>query len=387
MHNRIETRSMATTVAVLSVFIATLSAQADEPAPTVGYKGGFFIQTPDKAYRLKIGARVQARYAYEANEGFDSGAADESAFSIPRARLTLSGNVFNRNVSYKFQTDFGKGFVGLKDFYADYRAIKGALHLRIGQWKRPFSRQQLNSSGRLELVDRAMTDKAFGAGRDIGLALHNNYEKSPGFEWALGVFNGTGDKGTFTGTVDAAAGTASGKFSNVPSLFGPALVARVGYNHGGIKGYAEGDFTGGAFRFAVAASTVVEFDVDDDDDSGIRAELDLAAKVAGFAATAAVYVGSSQDGAEFSDQAYAALGAHVQAGYLIKKMVQPVVRYAIVMPQGDDEHDRHEIAGGVSAYFWGHKIKWQTDFTALLSETAADTRKDYLVRTQVQLAF
>ena len=44
-----------------------------------------------------------------------------------------------------------------------------------------------------EAVDRAIVDKAFGNGRDVGLMLHNNYTKSPTLEWAAGVFNGTGD--------------------------------------------------------------------------------------------------------------------------------------------------------------------------------------------------
>jgi hypothetical protein len=83
--------------------------------------------------------------------------------------------------------------------------------LRAGQWKRPFSRQQIGSSGRLELTDRSITDKAFGAGRDIGLAVHNNYEKSPDLEWALGVFNGTGDGArlvpTFNGDGEVTGGT------------------------------------------------------------------------------------------------------------------------------------------------------------------------------------
>ena len=41
----------------------------------------------------------------------------------------------------------------------------------------------------------------------------------------------------------------------------------------------------------------------------------------------------------------------------------------------------------VSAYFWGHKIKWQADFTALLSETSDAMRKDYLIRTKIHLGF
>ena len=36
----------------------------------------------------------------------------------------------------------------------------------------------------------------------------------------------------------------------------PQLVARVGYNHGKIKGYSEGDLKGGALRFGLGASVM-----------------------------------------------------------------------------------------------------------------------------------
>ena len=64
----------------------------------------------------------------------------------------------------------------------------------------------------------------------------------------VGVFNGTGDKSTFSGSVDTMTGEVSGKFSNVPSHFHPALVARVGINKNGIKGYREADLEGGSMR-------------------------------------------------------------------------------------------------------------------------------------------
>ena len=84
------------------------------------------------------------------------------------------------------------------------------LHLRVGQWKRPFSRQQLTSSGKQEFVDRSLTDKAFGAGRDVGMMVHNNFTRAKGLEWAAGVFNGNGA-------------------NTVPSArFNPAIVAERG---------------------------------------------------------------------------------------------------------------------------------------------------------------
>jgi|GEM_PF-744116 phosphate-selective porin OprO and OprP len=351
-----------------------------------GYKGGFFI-AHDK-FKVVINGRVQARFAFEALDG----ETDETQFSIPRARLALKGHAFSKSLSYKFQADFGKGSVALKDFYVNYAFIKKWLHVRVGQYKRPFSRQQLTSSGKQEFVDRALTDKAFGGGRDIGVMLHNNFSKSPTFEYALGIFNGTGDKGLFSGksTVDTDTGkgtVTSGKFSNVPDVFQPALVLRLGFNVGeGVKGYSEADLEGGGFRFSMGASGLVGFDTDDDDSSAIRGQLDYMLKAYGFSSTGGVYVASKQDGAAFSDQAFSSLGFHVQAGYVIAKRFQPTFRYAMIAPDGDDNNDQAYTLG-FSAYFFKHKMKLQTDGTIHIDSATGGAATNYRLRTQVQLAF
>ena len=353
---------------------------------TAGYEKGFFVASPDGAYKVAIGGRLQARFEAEFPEGED----DVARFSIPRARLTLAGNAFTKALTYKFQADFGKGAVSLKDFYGDYAFVPGWLQLRVGQWKRPFSRQQITSSGSLELVDRSLTDGFFGAGRDIGVAIHNGAPE--GFEYALGVFNGTGEKPSFSGAVqvDPATGEGSvskGKFTNVPTLFHPAIVLRAGFNYGGIKGYSEGDLEGGPLRFAVALSGIADLDAEGADTAGFRGELDYALKVHGFASTGGVYILSNQDGAGMGDQAFGALGFHIQASYVVAGFFQPVVRYALLAPDGDD-NDVHEILGGLSFYLFKHGLKVQVDGGAILREAAGGSmQKEYLGRVQAQVAF
>ena len=376
--------TIITALAVPGMGVAGEGESKDAAAKT-GYKKGFFIEDGSGDFQLRIQGRLQARYEFTAVDG----GADASAFSIPRARLTLAGKAFTKDLSYKFQTDFGKGFVSLKDFYIDYNV--GAFVLRAGQFKRPFSRQQVNSSSRLELVDRAITDKYFGGGRDIGFILHNNYEKSPGFEYAVGLFNGNGDKAKFKGdvTVDPATGEGpvdGGKFTNVPSQFYPALALRVGYNHGGIKGYSEADLEGGGLRFAVGASAVTEFDFDTDDDGNFRAEADFMVKASGFAATGALYFASKQKGTDFDKQVYAAHGFHLQLSYLVAARYLPVLRYARTSPKGAD-NDAQEMLAGLGVFFFNHGLKWQTDAGVLVEEATGGATNDVQVRTQLQLSF
>jgi phosphate-selective porin OprO/OprP len=255
------------------------------------------------------------------------------------------------------QTDFGKGNVTLKDYYFDAEFAKHTW-LRVGQWKRPFSRQQITSSGRLELTDRSITDKAFLGSRDIGLAVHNNYEKSPDFEWIVGVFNGTGDTSKLKPTVDPVTGAVTGgSFSNIPAKLRPVWVARAGINHNGIKGYSEADLEGGPVRFAAAANIAIEGDNDDDDTSQQRAGVDYIVKAEGFSTTGGFYLMSEQDGLSLTDQELSFLGFHVQAGYMVTPKIQAAARYALVDARPDEADDQQEITIGGNYYAFGHDAK------------------------------
>lgn len=349
---------------------------------SAGYDGGFKIRNADGTAELKIGGRVQALFDVEAPDGGDT----EARFSIPRARIKLSGKGPWAGMGWYIQIDMGKGNVSLKDAAADVR-LWGGPYLRVGQFKRPFDRQQMSSSSKQALVDRAITTKAFDADRDIGLALHNNYMKSPEFEWVVGVFNGTSVKGAFAGsaTVDPTTGegSASGKFSNVPDTFRPSIVARVGYNGQGIKSYDEVDFKGGAARFAIAASLRLDLDVDGGDDSQLLAGLDAMLKAHHFTGTLAAFVSTAQDGSGFGDQSLAQIGGYVQASHLVAGRYLPALRFALVDPDGDD-NTRMEIAGGVAVLIFKHNLKWSTDVA--MHRTGSD-QDDIVARTMLQAGF
>ena len=386
-------------VAALFISVPTASAEGDVLA---GFKKGFFLKSADGDFKLKIGARVQTRYQYDAIDGIGdtaddgSGADDKQSFSIPRARLTLKGNAYGKDLTYKFQTDFGKGLVNLKDFFANYK-FSESVHIRIGQWKRPFSRQQINSSSKLSLVDRAITDKLYGAGRDIGIALHNNYEKSPEFEWAFGVFNGTSVKPAIKTTVsidpaDTSASAASSKMTNTISRLQPAFVGRVGYNMGGIKGYSEGDHEHGDFRLAVGLGGMWLHSYDDEA-SALRANLDFIMKVSGFSLSGAAYVAMDEttDAAGDTSLGMTSLGLHAQASYLLSDGYQPVLRFEWKMPEETSaaNEDQKVATLGFNWFINGHKVKWQTDVSMIFSTdgTTDGEETDMRLRSQLQFAF
>lgn len=319
------------------------------------------LKTKDGKWSAAISGRVQTRLTFE-HPGAD-GVDDEIAFSIPRARLKVGGNAFTEGLEYALQVDFGKGKASLKDYYVDY-FVNPHFGVRIGQMKMPFSRQQLTSSGSQTFVDRAITDKAFTAGRDVGLYVLSDYEKS-NLEYAVGVFNGTGD-------------------NVVPSQFRPTVAARVGWHSDQMRGYKEADLEGGGFRWAVAGNAKINFDVKTEEprDESMQAGADFALKAHGFSATGAFYLGMT--GPTIGDLEMEAIGAHVQAGYVIKGVYMPAIRWSALMPEGD-KNDVMEIQGAFNIFpFGSHNLKWTTDVTAVLPEEG-DT--DIVVRTQIQLAY
>src|SRR5690606_7437382 len=177
---------------------AEAPAEVAPDLPTSGYSKGLFLQSSDGKFKMVFGATLQARFTRTSEDTDMTDAEYGVNFSLPRARLTLKGHAYTPDLTYKFQSDFGKGSVSLKDLFFDYR-LHDWVHVRVGQDKRPFSRQQVTSSTKQQFVDRAITDKAFGGGRDVGIQVHNEFTDVEGFGYGLGLYNGTGDSGKFSG--------------------------------------------------------------------------------------------------------------------------------------------------------------------------------------------
>ena len=216
--------------------------------------------------------------------------------------------------------------------------------------------------------------------------FHNGFGKKNAIEYAVGLFNGTDDKGTFSGSVDDE-GNVTGKFSNLPGLFNPAILMRVGYNLGKLKGYSGGDFEGGGLRLGVGASTQLTFDAENGEAGRFDLGIDATLKIAGFSFDSEFFLRTEQDGEGYGDQTLSKLGLYAQAGYVIADKYLPVVRYERVMPEGPD-NDEQVMTLGFGAFFFGHDLKLQTEFSLLDEETNTGAiARDWRVRTQLQLAF
>jgi hypothetical protein len=263
-------------------------------------------------------------------------------------------------------------------------------------WKRPFNRQELVSDFASEFNERAITATFVGGGRDLGIAVHNDYEKSPeGLEWIAGIFNsfnGAEDRPDIGGcTTSMTTGTTTCPPPvNFPADFGPTFVARAGWNSGDVKGYSEGDLDGGPLRWGVGAAYKIDlanFAEGDEaswgDNVSHGLEADAMIKVEGLGIELGAYMMKLKT-------ADAGFGAFGQVGYMVMpKRVLLSGRFAIAPATGDPDRDQIEARVAVNLFWQGHTWKWATD-AGVLKTTGEDAsmetdKPDFVLRSMLQL--
>lgn len=153
-----------------------------------------FLATAARSIQLSGYSQIRYQVFDEKNkiDGFD----------IRRARFDVRGN-FSPYFSYRLQADFA-GSPKLLDAYGEIK-INNYLNITIGQFRIPFSLENLTSMNKFELIDFSQAVDAFTArgkdvignhnGRDIGLQLGGTLFKHNSInlvEYRVGVFNGSG---------------------------------------------------------------------------------------------------------------------------------------------------------------------------------------------------
>jgi hypothetical protein len=361
-------------------------ADESEPAATVKYEKGFILESGDGDFHIKTGIRSQFRYELVRLEEPEGDEELQSRFYIPRLRLQLEGHAFGKANAYKVEFELsGRGQAILKDFYVD-RKFGSGVQVRAGQWKKPFSRHELVSDYSSTFNERALANGLIDAARDSGVMVHNGFDKAPeGVEWALGLFNAQrADRNTSPITCEDPADATTcvgGTPTNVPGDWGPLVAARVGYNLGDVKGYAEGDLDGGPLRLAIGAGYLVDLNNLEEDEAGDvqlthGATADFLLKIAGFDLQGGVYLLKDGD----ADAEVAFLG---QAGYFVMPgSVQVAGRFSLTPILGSDDETIQEALGALNVHFKGHNFKLATDGGVIMN--SADDTTDLQIRTMLQ---
>ncbi|MGH7339495.1 MAG: porin, partial [Candidatus Rokuibacteriota bacterium] len=158
------------------------------PAFTVGWRDGKTTITTNSA-SLAISNRLQVRFTQEMPEVGD----DVGSFRIRRAKTKFEGWVYDKNLTYELQLNWPDTANPLEDAVVNYDFTEGKklFQLKAGQYKVPFGRQELTSSGSQQFVDRSAVSNEFARGRDIGMQIWGT-PMGGKLDWRFGIYNGNG---------------------------------------------------------------------------------------------------------------------------------------------------------------------------------------------------
>jgi phosphate-selective porin OprO/OprP len=162
----------------------------------VFYQGGIRFEAADGSFAAKMGGRIQWDSAYVGNnQALESalGTPLEDGTEFRRTRLYISGTV-HEEVDFKAQYDFAGGSASFKDVYIAFRNFPVGT-LKAGQFKEPFSLEELTSSNSITFLERSLAN-TFAPSRSTGLQLSDHVDGR--FTWAAGVFRDSNSQGKQT---------------------------------------------------------------------------------------------------------------------------------------------------------------------------------------------
>ena len=155
------------------------AAPAERGAPLeIGTEGGLEIATPDGRFSFGLGGRLMADAAFYSEDRNTLSNGTE----LRRAALELEG-VIDYDWLYEFEIDFAEGSADVNDAYVTYQGFAPLL-FKVGQFKEPFSMDELSSSKYTTFMESALPN-AFAPGRHLGLGVTNEWKD---FTLAGGLF-------------------------------------------------------------------------------------------------------------------------------------------------------------------------------------------------------
>ena len=342
------------------------------------------LSPADKA--VKLSGQLQFRYTINQR---DDDSLDEDTtigFHVRRAKLKIGGDVGD-HWSYKISTDFSRkdGSASVSTAYIRYDLGDGA-NLTIGQFKLPFTRENLVSSSKQLAADRSVASSFFSEGRTQGVQFSRTGETT---RIAFALSDGANTKNT---DFD------SSKEADV------ALTARAEYRFAGDKWSAFKQFTstrgspfaamlGGAVHYQTGGET---FATKDEDKTSLTADISLLGD--GWNAFVSTHW-TQTDPASGSDDENS--GFVAQGGYYINPTWEVFARYDTIF--SDQVDDFSTVTLGVNHYLIpeSHAAKLTADIQYFLDEQGtsdaddstgtslleSDQDSQWAIRVQLQLLF
>lgn len=185
-----ELEAVAQSVAESRVQIQQLSRAQDEQAKKVSLISGWtgshpYIRSADGNFSMQFGGRLHLDW-----RAYTGTTTPPNSFFIRRARLEAEGQLF-QHYEYKVQADFADtGSTLLRDGYINVNYTK-AFQVQVGQFKAPFSQEELQTSKYIDFVERSSVNNLVPA-RTPGVMVHGELGGRT-LEYSVGAFNGLGE--------------------------------------------------------------------------------------------------------------------------------------------------------------------------------------------------
>jgi hypothetical protein len=190
-------------LSIVVVFGLTTNTVQAQDYKAVSFKPGkgFILTTKDGNYKLETRLRLQilSDTTIEDNTGNV-----DSKFMMRRARVVFKGHYYNINNTFKLELAVAPRDLGMTesnparntpilDWYLGFHQIRD-LNVKIGQYKIPFSRERVISSGNLPMVDRSIVNREFTVDRDTGITFFSKdlFGLEKHLRYYAGVYTGIG---------------------------------------------------------------------------------------------------------------------------------------------------------------------------------------------------
>ncbi|MHB0971130.1 MAG: porin [Thermoanaerobaculia bacterium] len=336
------------------------------PVMKVSWKDGKTTIDTDNA-QLNISNRVQLRFTQEDPESGDS----KGSFRVRRGKTKFDGWFYNKNLTYELQLNWPNTANPLEDANINYDLGRGSkvFMLKAGQFKVPFGRQELTSSGSQQFVDRSIVSGEFAKGRDIGVQAWG-MPMNGKLDWRVGIFNGNGRT----------------RSANDNDQY--QYDARLTYQPFGDVKYSESDFESKDKPLFAIAGQYEKNDLHGaTTGNDVAREIvgaDVVFKFKGFSAFAEYFDRDNDPETGASSKSDA---LHGQIGYFVLPgKLEVAARYATWDPSDlVDANDRTETGVAVN-WFWNkHNLKLQGDYGIV--EDDAKESEDKEARLQLQFIF
>jgi len=353
--------------------VAMGKGQAERSAGVL-YRFGEGLQLRDRDGRIEVlvGNRIQGRYTYADPVGGRA----TSAFAVRRFKTFARGAFYRPWLHFKLQVNWvgaraanGERLPDLEDALLEVARWPAAA-VGAGQFKVPFNRQELTSSGAQQFVDRAITNDRFAFDRDQGVTVHGKLvgQNGAAVEYAVAVLNGSGKNRANNRTE-------------------PLVAGRAQWLPLGPLAYSESDvaFTETA-RLALGvafARQPVQLSSDARRPALMRLTADAHFQWRGLSVAGDLFLEEPEGRGRAGTP-----GALVQAGwFLVPGRLEVAGRYAVYNPPGE-KNRREEARGGINWFFSGHSLKLQVDAGAVTGEEVGASRLGSTdARLQVQVIF